>query len=792
MSYLNSKQTTNMGHGKSNNVDKIPTFSPQLQNTEEIGFQSLSNEAVCFAGLTGVETVDAPLNELSHFPSSHLGDMSLKGIDWMIHGSQLDSYQNFMVHPHVMNGTGYVPSQYSTLENIASNTGGLQMGMQGAKVYNSKPQSIGNFMSCGSRAPLLCGAQDGREMGSNNNLVDCVVQSDYPETLDGSFLTLGVGVNTESRSKANALSRDFIGKIDGAIKMQLNPSHVQSGYESSFSPDFRMAVALSDNQTYAGGFSSIEENAVGLSSLKHNLDGLHSIVQNAGESSNVSAFAGTVQNAGESSNVSAFAGPVQNVDSCSLSEYHLGVSDSTSSNFSLSTSQMLPMPQSHVSHPLLTPDDQKFCTGFANIDPFHGLSGVSPNIVHISSQSGLPPNQSFLGLPGGSPIVHGSSQFGLPPNEGFHSLCCESQIVHSSRQSGLPVQAQHRMAPWPSLSSYMTSKYATLASDQLQKCNMGSIPCFQWGTSVASPVLGNIESTSNQYQSAVWQHYPAHHGGANQTVENAPFSKRIEDQLFACDGGASQVSTTIPFSKNSGNKLSASDGTAAEVVSITPSFKNIGVQPSSTGQVISFSRESGPANLLAGPSRKRKAAQSPPATPQVQIKKTRSAKPSIRSSTLYRARDAPFVSPLPPVVSQGAPVPSLTQSTSTVPPVKLTARPLPPLAYKGPSLPSLSQVTPAYAPLTRTAPVPPSARMSHPPRIKWQDPELLQLSGHNCLLCKRDLSYAPEGPVFQPALPPPVAVLSCGHCFHDLCLERITPKDEADNPPCIPCVISES
>ncbi|XP_017978004.1 PREDICTED: uncharacterized protein LOC18595483 isoform X9 [Theobroma cacao] len=737
MSYLNSKQTTNMGHGKSNNVDKIPTFSPQLQNTEEIGFQSLSNEAVCFAGLTGVETVDAPLNELSHFPSSHLGDMSLKGIDWMIHGSQLDSYQNFMVHPHVMNGTGYVPSQYSTLENIASNTGGLQMGMQGAKVYNSKPQSIGNFMSCGSRAPLLCGAQDGREMGSNNNLVDCVVQSDYPETLDGSFLTLGVGVNTESRSKANALSRDFIGKIDGAIKMQLNPSHVQSGYESSFSPDFRMAVALSDNQTYAGGFSSIEENAVGLSSLKHNLDGLHSIVQNAGESSNVSAFAGTVQNAGESSNVSAFAGPVQNVDSCSLSEYHLGVSDSTSSNFSLSTSQMLPMPQSHVSHPLLTPDDQKFCTGFANIDPFHGLSGVSPNIVHISSQSGLPPNQSFLGLPGGSPIVHGSSQFGLPPNEGFHSLCCESQIVHSSRQSGLPVQAQHRMAPWPSLSSYMTSKYATLASDQLQKCNMGSIPCFQWGTSVASPVLGNIESTSNQYQS---------------------------DQLFACDGGASQVSTTIPFSKNS-DKLSASDGTAAEVVSITPSFKNIGVQPSSTGQVISFSRESGPANLLAGPSRKRKAAQSPPATPQVQIKKTRSAKPSIRSSTLYRARDAPFVSPLPPVVSQ---------------------------AYKGPSLPSLSQVTPAYAPLTRTAPVPPSARMSHPPRIKWQDPELLQLSGHNCLLCKRDLSYAPEGPVFQPALPPPVAVLSCGHCFHDLCLERITPKDEADNPPCIPCVISES
>lgn len=74
----------------------------------------------------------------------------------------------------------------------------------------------------------------------------------------------------------------------------------------------------------------------------------------------------------------------------------------------------------------------------------------------------------------------------------------------------------------------------------------------------------------------------------------------------------------------------------------------------------------------------------------------------------------------------------------------------------------------------------------------FADIELLQVSGHNCLLCKRDISYTPEGPVFQPAAPSPVAILSCGHCFHDLCLQRITPKDQAHNPPCIPCVIGES
>ncbi|XP_022714719.1 uncharacterized protein LOC111274373 [Durio zibethinus] len=936
-----------MGHERSNNVDKIHPFYSQLQNSEAIGFQSLSNEAVCCAGISGVGTVDVPLNVLSNCPSFHMGDMSLVGIDWMAGASHLDSHQNFMVDPEFMNGINCMPSQYSTLENIDANTGDLQMEMQGAKMDDSKPQSIGNSMSCGSREHLLWGAQDGREMGCNYNLVDCVVQSNYPETLDGSFLTLGVGINTGARSKSKDSSRDFISKIDGAINTQLNPSHGQSGYGNSFSPDFQMAAGLSDFQTYAGGFSTIEENAVGLSSLKHNFRGLPSIVQNAGESSNVSSFAGSMQN----------------VDDCTLSKYDIGVAGNTSSNFSLSPSQMLPTPQSHFPHPFLTPGDQKFGAGFANIDPnqgFHGLSGVSSNVEHIRRQSGLPSNQGFCSLSGTSLIVHSSSQSGLPvqeqcrmsaglsdfqtyaggfssieenavglsslkhnfrglpsivqnagessnmssfagsmqnvdactlskydlgvagntssnfslsplqmlpipqshfphpflspgyqkfgagfanidpnqgfhglsgvssnvehirrqsglpPNQGFHSLSGTSPIVHGSRQSGLPVQEQHGMAPWTSLSSFMTSKYAAVASDQLQKCNMGSIPSLQWGTSVLS-VLGNIESTSSQ--SDVWQHYPAHQDAAIQTVENAPFSKRIElqlaDQLFACDRSASQVASSFPFSKNfalqtaSKDKLCGSDGNAAEVVSIVPSSNNIGVQAATylgqspknnpvqasdnhlaaaytSGQVIPFAGGSGPvitSSLLARPSLKRKAAQLPPATAQVQTERTKSAKPSIHSSALNNAQNALSIASLP-----SAPVPTIAHLISSVPPVTVTPRPFPPLARKGPPPRSLSQATPC-PPLVRTIPIPPSARMSPPPHIKWQGTEPLQLSGYNCLLCKRDLSYTPEGPVSQPLAPPPVAVLSCGHCFHDLCLQRITPKDQADNPPCIPCVI---
>ncbi|KAK9025109.1 hypothetical protein V6N11_065006 [Hibiscus sabdariffa] len=74
----------------------------------------------------------------------------------------------------------------------------------------------------------------------------------------------------------------------------------------------------------------------------------------------------------------------------------------------------------------------------------------------------------------------------------------------------------------------------------------------------------------------------------------------------------------------------------------------------------------------------------------------------------------------------------------------------------------------------------------------FADGEILVPSGYNCLLCKRDLSYRPEGPILPlSAPPPPVAILPCGHCFHDLCLQRMTSNDQANDPPCIPCVIGD-
>uniref|UniRef100_A0A251L339 RING-type domain-containing protein n=1 Tax=Manihot esculenta TaxID=3983 RepID=A0A251L339_MANES len=66
-----------------------------------------------------------------------------------------------------------------------------------------------------------------------------------------------------------------------------------------------------------------------------------------------------------------------------------------------------------------------------------------------------------------------------------------------------------------------------------------------------------------------------------------------------------------------------------------------------------------------------------------------------------------------------------------------------------------------------------------------------QPSGRQCHICKRDLSFTPEGPIYQPEKPITAAVLPCGHHFHDSCLQRITPLNQAHDPPCIPCAIGD-
>ncbi|XP_057479345.1 uncharacterized protein LOC130766695 isoform X2 [Actinidia eriantha] len=106
-------------------------------------------------------------------------------------------------------------------------------------------------------------------------------------------------------------------------------------------------------------------------------------------------------------------------------------------------------------------------------------------------------------------------------------------------------------------------------------------------------------------------------------------------------------------------------------------------------------------------------------------------------------------------------------------------------AHKPPIIPSVP------SPL-RTAPAGAISTPALVPHIKWQDPDgIPRLTGQKCMICKRDLSFTAEGRVFLPTRPPAVAILPCGHTFHDHCLHCITPQDLSKNPPCIPCAIGD-
>ncbi|KAK1436770.1 hypothetical protein QVD17_02552 [Tagetes erecta] len=140
-----------------------------------------------------------------------------------------------------------------------------------------------------------------------------------------------------------------------------------------------------------------------------------------------------------------------------------------------------------------------------------------------------------------------------------------------------------------------------------------------------------------------------------------------------------------------------------------------------------------------------------------------------------------------PIIHHSMPKPPMPVTTALVHPSKSvrsqTPSTGPVAAYVPPGIPYVSNIKPRV-------PVASAPAVSH---ITWKAPDATsKLSGYKCFLCKRDLALTSEGPVFQPAVAPPVAVLPCGHTFHDQCLQNITPGDQAKDPPCIPCAIGEN
>ncbi|KAI4355856.1 hypothetical protein L6164_004588 [Bauhinia variegata] len=168
--------------------------------------------------------------------------------------------------------------------------------------------------------------------------------------------------------------------------------------------------------------------------------------------------------------------------------------------------------------------------------------------------------------------------------------------------------------------------------------------------------------------------------------------------------------------------------------------------------------------------------------------------PFIRPFTPTRVKSAlsgpNMAQTIPPLVNTASSITPQTRAVISLPPHD--KRPSPFLLSPQTSSVSHPSRTPHSLPNSRwRRPFIPSAPMTAPVVIK-QKGQTPEPSGYKCLICKRDLSYTPEGPISQPSDPPPAAVLSCGHTFHDYCLQRITPDDQSKDPPCIPCALRES
>ncbi|XP_043817310.1 uncharacterized protein LOC110626719 isoform X2 [Manihot esculenta] len=194
-------------------------------------------------------------------------------------------------------------------------------------------------------------------------------------------------------------------------------------------------------------------------------------------------------------------------------------------------------------------------------------------------------------------------------------------------------------------------------------------------------------------------------------------------------------------------------------------FGSLAALAHSNGEEIpAVNRPTQSSSVPSGPSLDRDAPMCPSEAPKPRCKKARSIKPASHLSAPTLVRTGP---PHAPVASVGSLSPPIAQSVPSRPPLACTSSRLP-------SFPGAS--SPHY--------------------IKWQGGKgeytTPRPSGNQCHICKRDLSFNPEGPIYQPEKPITAAVLPCGHHFHDSCLQRITPQNQAQDPPCIPCAMADN
>ncbi|CAK7336342.1 unnamed protein product [Dovyalis caffra] len=624
--------------------------------------------------------------------------------------------------------------------------------------------------------------------GINNTVRTRAAHSTHPQILDGSSLKLGVGTNTETRSTSNVSSRYNTLKYNEAARPQSSALRGQKDDISSLSSCSKVTGDFSTIRNNVGGFNNLVWDDGGFSSLTQNVDGLSRVERNAGGVSqqvkNVVEFSNLLQNVGglspQTKNVGGFSRQLQNVE-------------------------QLPRPSQN--------EGDRSSSLLADRQHYHSVSS--------NRNSGL--------------RVNGNARFSdVNLSTGFQGFPTEPLILRNRNQVGIPDYGH--LANGLQSSSFIRNATQS-ASDQQQNPHTGSFTNLSPEPSQVAAFVGVTRSNSGQIQS----------GHKFDSVKLAQSQGTVPVQLFRSSSGSSSSTGQVISAVNAPGQASSvpcrpslkRDAAESPLATSEALHRKVRVTRASsqlsTPNMDQIASPHAPPPLAWTPSLRPpfiqpthpRVIQSPPNVAQINAPhpalvwiphlrpppvQLQTAHQNLAHSVSNLAQMTPSHSPLAstptnPVLVQSAHPrlalfsPNLARAPPPYVPLARIPRSspsliqtvFPNLAQKPPICLPLTQNTSVRPPLSRNAPhVPPLPSTKGTDRIKWQDPEKTpKLSGHQCFICKRDLSFTPEGPVEQPVNPPPVAVLPCRHHFHAFCLERITTRSDAEDPPCIPCALGD-
>lgn len=665
--------------------------------------------------------------------------------------SHLNNFQNLHVDKNIL----------TIRSNVA---GGFQITRKGGVTNSStthQPRINRNFLSHGASAHVIYPTPNSGEIGISDNSKVSSLQSDHLENFDAGFLTLGIGDSREQKPKFNLLGEEITSGNGRATSPQLNTFHSQNINRS----------LLNSAHIMPGGFSSFPTNMGACSSLSSNVGGR------------------------------------------TLSNNDLGV-----------------------------------------MSGYDGLSSSPSNMLQKQVDSRhsnpMPKNRSFvLGAKGDARYVNTDPYKGA---QGYPAVAPAASRPLSSSQDRIYDHGQVRL-PGLTLGSSKTPRITNqLSSEQLEN-RLNSARYLAPESSVIPPFIGGRGSTTRQDQTG--QQIPAYQGNGTQATEGGHFPITVvqtASNLGRPQGNrpvlhtkdllarAFTASQAIPVTN--GNGLSHPSNFKAIPVTNGNGLahpSNIQAIPVTNGNglthpynvqaipVTNGNRFSHPSNVHTGPPHIRIATQQSPRafpsshsnnTPPL-ILNTGQANPAETRRRILQALHVLHDQSLSTPANLNHPIPvapknlvGLTSTTGSVipnfngnklsqtsstPSRKRSAILSPPGIHRDQRIRLVPQPSarPSVLPPSRAAaPIPSPAQKAPLYYIRCEGyEEVCQPIEQKCPLCKRGLSYMPEGDLYQlPAISPPVAVLSCGHVFHDHCLELITPKEESKEPPCIPCALGEA